>query len=76
MKVKELIEKLQSLDPELEVFVSGYEGGFYTVTDISEPEDFTLDFYSEWYYGPHELLSYTSQFERDKEYKTTRGVIL
>jgi len=27
MKIKELIEKLQELDPELPVLVQGYEGG-------------------------------------------------
>jgi hypothetical protein len=35
MIVKELIEQLQQLDPELLVFVDGYEGGYDDVT-ISE----------------------------------------
>ena len=29
MTVKELIEKLSELDPELHVFVPGYEGGYH-----------------------------------------------
>ena len=32
MKVKELIEKLSQLDPELMVVVRGYEGGMDIVT--------------------------------------------
>ena len=30
MKVKELIEKLQAFDSELEVYVDGYEGAYDT----------------------------------------------
>lgn len=76
MKIKELIEQLQSLDPELEVFVSGYEGGFERVTNVSEPQDFVLDFYTDWYYGPHELAEDTINFETNKSYKTTKGIVL
>lgn len=34
MTVKEMIEKLQEMDPDLEVFVRGYEGG-YNRADVS-----------------------------------------
>ena len=76
MKVRELIRELSALDPELEVFIAGYEGGYERVTDISEPQDFILHWHSEWYYGPHELLKETIDTETDKEYKTTRGIFL
>ena len=36
MTVKELIEQLQTLDPDLHVFVQGYEGGY---NDIDEDHD-------------------------------------
>lgn len=55
MKVSELIETLSKLDPTLEVFVPGYEGGY---SDIQSwdliPETFKKNVYDEWYYGPHE----------------------
>jgi hypothetical protein len=34
MKVKQLIEKLQTLDPELLVLVDGYEDGYHSPEDI------------------------------------------
>jgi hypothetical protein len=53
MTVKELIEKLQQLDPELHVFVDGYEGGYDDVA-ISEIKDIELNVHEEWYYGKHD----------------------
>jgi hypothetical protein len=55
MTVKELIEKLQSLDPELPIFVNGYEGGCDDLTDIKEIE-VVKDVNKEWYYGAHEKI--------------------
>ena len=55
MTVKELIEKLQSLDQELPVFINGYEGG---CNDLSDVEDIEVvrDVNTEWYYGSHEKI--------------------
>ena len=53
MTVKELIEKLQQLDPELHVFVDGYEGGYDDIA-ISEIKDIELNVHEEWYYGKHD----------------------
>jgi hypothetical protein len=53
MKVKELIEHLQTLDPEIDVFVEGYEGG-YDPPVVSEVKTFKLNVHHEWYYGSHE----------------------
>lgn len=73
MTVKELIEKLQQLDPELRVFVEGYEGGYNDVDKLRE-EIIALDFHEEWYYGKHEEIR---NIRKDKsQYKTVKGIIL
>lgn len=79
MKVKELIEQLQSLDPELEVFIPGYEGGYESVSDkISEPQDFILNWYADWYYGPHELFRNVDAYdiELQENQKIVKGIVL
>jgi hypothetical protein len=71
MTVKELIEQLQQLDPELHVFVDGYEGGYDDVT-ISEVKEIALSVYKEWWYGQHE------NFDETKHITNTvvKGIIL
>ena len=77
MKVKELIEQLQSLDPELEVFVHGYEGGYENITFVSEPQDFILNWYTEWYYGPHQKLKEIGyDVELKEQHKIVKGIVL
>ena len=57
MTVKQLIEELSQLDPELRVFTKGYEGGFADANIHSgRIYDFNLNHYKEWYYGPHEIV--------------------
>lgn len=56
MKVKQLIEKLSSLDPELDVLSNGYEGGYKDIEIIVENE-FIKNYYNVWYYGPHEIVN-------------------
>ena len=53
MKVKELIEELKKLDPELMVVVDGYEGGVSELNTCGETT-VKLDVNSEWWYGKHE----------------------
>lgn len=53
MKVKELIEKLNTLDPEMLVLVDGYEGGYAALVaadliKVSGPYE------RPWYYGEYE----------------------
>jgi hypothetical protein len=43
MTVKELIEKLQQLDPDLRVVTDGYEGGYKDVSDTFESFDLALN---------------------------------
>ena len=55
MKVKELIELLSQMNPELLVVVAGYEGGVDEM-DKFEMCDIELNVNTEWYYGKHEIL--------------------
>jgi hypothetical protein len=55
MKVKDLIEKLQAVDPELMVVRGGYEGGVTEVGSV-DVEQVALNANEEWYYGEHETL--------------------
>ena len=74
MTVKELIEQLQTLDPDLRVFVQGYEGGYDYAGPIVEGKEFALDFYKEWYYGDHEVSDYPGVEEGN--YTIVKGIIL
>ena len=53
MTAQQLIEKLQQFDPEMRIFVDGYEGG-YNDANVSEIRDIALDVHTDWYYGAHE----------------------
>ena len=74
MKVKELIEVLSQLDPELMVVVAGYEGGVNEV-DKSELCDIELNVNDEWYYGKHEMLAEGDK-QRNKDSTIVKGVRL
>lgn len=74
MTVKQLIEQLQQLDPELHVFVHGYEGGYNDVT-ISEEKEIALNVHEEWYYGNHEDVNY-SLIEDKSQYTIVKGIVL
>ena len=71
MVIKELIEKLKVLDPELRVFVRGYEGGFNDATCITTIYNFELDCNKEWYYGSHEIID-----EENSNKQTVKGIVL
>lgn len=55
MKVKDLIAKLQSYDPEHMVVIGGYEGGVDEACNVFDAK-IKLDVYTEWYYGKHEVV--------------------
>ena len=76
MKVKELIEKLSQLDPELMVVVRGYEGGVDEVSGYGVC-NIWVNANDEWYYGRHETLS-DNQLEevKDKNLTIVKGVCL
>ena len=53
MKVKELIEEIQKLDPEKMVVTAGYEGGYDEIDGACEIR-LKLNVNTAWYYGKHE----------------------
>jgi len=61
MTVKELMEILSKVDPNLMVVVSGYEGG---VTEPGEVKIKTaaLNVNKEWYYGEHEIVENKDEY--------------
>ena len=74
MKVKELIELLSQLDPELMVVVAGYEGGVDEM-DKYELCDVELNVNTEWYYGKHEILE-KGEKPKKKDSTIVKGILL
>ena len=74
MKVKELIEALSQMNPELMVVVAGYEGGVDEM-DKFEMCDIELNVNTEWYYGKHEILA-EGDNPTNKDSTIVRGVRL
>lgn len=73
MTAKELIEHLQTLDPETRVFVKGYEGGVDDATIIDPPTEILLDVHTEWYYGKHD---YTDMGYKTENKQIVKGIVL
>jgi hypothetical protein len=73
MTVRELIEQLQTIDPDVHVFTSGYEGGFDDAGPISSTVDMALDYYTKWYYGKHEIVENCHPLI---ENKIVKGIVL
>jgi len=75
MKVKDLIILLQEINPELEVFLEGYEGGYKQFHAIDKAEDFVLNVNTEdkWWYGPHERVK---DVDNPEGYTVVKGVVL
>ena len=74
MTVKELIEQLQTLDPDLHVFVQGYEGGYNHAGPIGSIKEIALDYHDEWYYGKHEEADYSKNIREN--YTIVKGIVL
>ena len=55
MKVKDLIEKLQTLPGDMIVVRHGYEGGATELTN-TKMKEIVLNYNEAWYYGEHELV--------------------
>ena len=72
MTVKELIAELQTLDPDLHVFTSGYEGGYEDVVSVGDIKEIALSYHTQWYYGPH----VEAEAEHKDNYEIVKGVIL
>jgi len=68
MTVSELIQKLQAFDPNLEVYCSGYEGGYDTPQEpFQSPMKLNVHSKEFWYYGLHELHRATDNGQPDAE---------
>jgi hypothetical protein len=76
MTIKELIEQLQQLNPDLHVFTSGYEGGFDDVCVSSEEFEIALDVHEEWYYGKHENADNDYYVPDKSKHTIVKGIIL
>ena len=74
MTVKELIEHLQTLDPEVHVFTKGYEGGLNEVVIRDIPVDVALNVHTAWWYGEHDYADYIRYNE--SKYKIVKGIII
>lgn len=61
MNVSELIQKLQTLDPNQRVVLRGYEDGYNDVRGIVEI-NLILNVNHQWYYGVH------AEAEKNEEY--------
>ena len=75
MTVKELIEQLQTIDPDLHVFVRGYEGGYNDAGPISDTKEFALNYHTEWYYGYHEEADY-DLLGPSHSFEIVKGIVL
>lgn len=53
MKAKDLILKLQQLDPDTKVVVRGYEDGYNDIFSL-KPVKIKIAENGEWYYGEYE----------------------
>ena len=67
MKVKELIARLQELDPESMVFLSGYEGGLNELSNV-EVAVVALNVNTSWYYGKHDMVGALIEHPDEPEY--------
>ena len=78
MKIKQLLEKLNGLDPELEIYLKGYEGGVVelrTVAEVEVAKNYNVD----WWYGPHEVIRYNGDLlveNKDTFKNIEKGVYL
>jgi len=54
MRIRDLIEKLQTFDPDMEVVIDGYEGGVTGRFDILQV-NIDEDVNKEWWYGESEI---------------------
>ena len=76
MTVKELIEQLQTLDPDLHVFTTGYEGGYEDVVSVGGAKEIALDVHTEWYYGKHEDADTSYYVPNKTKHTIVKGIIL
>lgn len=72
MTIKQLIEKLSEMDPELEVYIRGYEDG-YDDLYVLEPITVCKNVNTEWWLGKHEDRQ---NLKHSDEYEQAKGIVL
>lgn len=75
MTVKELIEKLRQLDPDIHVFTKGYEGGYCDVK-ISRLKEIALNIHKEEWMGPHEDADIECYIPDKSKHTIVKGIIV
>lgn len=75
MTVKELIEQLQQLDPDIHVFTNGYEGGYCDI-EISALKEIALNIHKEEWMGPHEDADIKYYVKDKLKHTIVKGIIL
>ena len=73
MKIKQLIEQLQKLPGDLNVYVDGHEDGITDLESVGEVYDVALNVYDEWYYGKHQITDSDLPFPGKEK---ARGIVL
>lgn len=73
MTVKDLIKKLETLDPSIRVFIEGYEGGLADVEICPLPKVY-LNVHDKWYYGPHEI--HESYISNCNSFECVPGIVI
>jgi len=73
MKIKQLIEQLQQLPGDLNVYVDGHEDGITDLESVGEVYDVALNVNTEGFYGKHQITDSDLPFP-DK--KKARGIVL
>jgi hypothetical protein len=78
MTVKQLIEQLQQLDPDIHVMTEGYEGGYKDAhcNSIGDPREVALNVHTEWYYGPHEQADDTYFIQDKSQYQIVKAIVI
>lgn len=78
MTVKELIEQLQKLDPDIRVMTNGYEGGFQDAESFTERDviEVVLNANTSWYYGPHEDVNDTYGVPDKSQYQIVKAIVI
>jgi hypothetical protein len=75
MTIKELILSLENLDQDLQVVITGYEGGY---NDVEEIRSISIanNVHSDWWYGRHEDASNVHMYKRNDETVISKAILL
>jgi hypothetical protein len=76
MTVKQLIEQLQQLDPDIHVMTEGYEGGYKDVCCNGDSMEVALNVHTQWYYGPHEQADDTYYIQDKSQYQIVKAIVI